>query len=502
MNTHPIDWAIFIFVFLCLCFAGFVCKRFVKGVSDFMVAGRNVRKYLALGTGLAEGICIVTIANFIQQGYLHGLSVIWLQTVDMLIVAFVFGHLGVVIVRYRDGGFITLPQYFESRYSRATRLLVGFVTATAGIMNFAIFPIVGSHFLTHFLGLTPHFTLVGIELSTIPVMMGILIVIALLFTNLGGMVSVVVTDYILSILLALGIFIMLFFALWNTGFSNLAVGLRENLGQAAFNPFYEGSYGVVFFIWLAMNVFFCYVAFSPTMQKVASTDSSDTARKMTMISSFFNKSRLMMMMVIGVCALVYWGQAIPEGVNVSQEQWSRMAGPIFLGSILPPIFMGIALSAMCAAFVSTMDSYMLSWGSVIVNDVICAIKKKPMTPKGHLFCLRAVIGAIAVFLFLFGVVYKPTESILEYIMLTGTMFTGIGIALIFGLYFKFGTSQGACAAVITTAVLPVTDLLCKRIFEGSYPLKSQHSGVAIIITAICIYVIVSFMTNLKERKAV
>ncbi|MFI4911503.1 MAG: sodium:solute symporter [Sedimentisphaeraceae bacterium JB056] len=498
MNTTLIDWIILVFVFAGLCFAGLMCRKKVKGVSDFMVAGRNVRKYLALGTGLVEGIGLVTIANFIQQGFLHGLSNIWLQTIDMLIVAIIFGHFGVVIVRFRLGGFITLPQYFEARYSRKTRLLVGFVTAVAGILNFAIFPIVGSQFLTHFLGLPATFPLLGMNMPTIPALMGIMLVLALLFTNLGGMISVVVTDYIQSILVACGIFIMLFFTFYTLGLTGLTEGLRENLGQAAFNPFYEGSYGIAFFVWVGLNVFFCYVAFSPTMQKVASTDSSETARKMTMISSFFNKSRLVMMMLIGIGALIYLGGQAPDDMNMNGEQWSRTAGPLFLGEILPPVFMGIVMSALCAAFVSTMDSYILSWASVIVNDVICAVKKKPMTPEGHLWCLRWVIAAIALFLFCFGVLYKPTESILEYIYLTGTMFTGIGIALVFGLYFKFGTTAGAMAAVLSSAVLPVVDLICKRVFEGSYTLGSQYSGLMIILFSMMIYIAVSLADKTKK----
>lgn len=495
MNTSIIDWGILVLVFAGLCFAGLICRKKVKGVSDFMVAGRHVRKYLALGTGLVEGIGLVTMANFIQQGFLHGLSNIWLQTIDMLIVAIIFGHFGVVIVRFRLGGFITLPQYFEARYSRKTRLLVGIVTAVAGIMNFAIFPIVGSHFLTHFLGLPATFSFTGIEIPTIPALMGFMLLLALLFTNLGGMISVVVTDYIQSILVAAGIFIMLVFTFMKVGLTGMTEGLRENLGPAAFNPFYEGSYGIVFFIWVGLNVFFCYVAFSPTMQKVASTNSSETARKMTMLSSFFNKSRLVMMMLIGIGALIFLGNEIPTGMGITQEQWSRTAGPLFLGTILPPVFMGIVMSALCAAFVSTMDSYILSWASVIVNDIICAFKKKPMTPENHLWSLRIVIGAIALFLFFFGVLYKPAESILEYIYLTGTMFTGIGIALVFGLYFKFGNTFGAMATIISSAVLPVLDLILKRVLIGKYTIGSQYSGLLIIFFSIAMYVVVSLISS-------
>jgi solute:Na+ symporter, SSS family len=116
-----------------------------------------------------------------------------------------------------------------------------------------------------------------------------------------------------------------------------------------------------------------------------------------------------------------------------------------------------------------------------------------MKPTSHLRALKMVIFSIAVFLFLFGIVYKPTETILEYIFITGTMFTGIGIAVVLGLYWKKGTAAGACTAVIVTGVLPILDLLLKRFWGDSYSLPTQYSGLITIIGALTGYIVVSMM---------
>ncbi len=62
MNIHLVDWIIFVIIFGGLLYSGFFCRKYIKGVSDFVVAGRNVRLYLGLSAGSAEGIGLITIA--------------------------------------------------------------------------------------------------------------------------------------------------------------------------------------------------------------------------------------------------------------------------------------------------------------------------------------------------------------------------------------------------------------------------------------------------------
>lgn len=484
LNIALIDWVLTGVILLIVVISGVACRKYMKGVSDFVVAGRGVRKYLALSTGLAESIGIITFARVIQQGFLHGPSYAWIDIVDMLIVAVVFGYFGVVVVKFRRGEFMTVAQYFEHRYGKNVRLIAGIATSAAGIMNFAVFPIVASHFLTYFLGVSLEIKIFGISFATIPTLMAFLIIIALLFTNLGGMIAVMVTGFIQSIILAIGMVVMLVFSYRYVGISNVVEGLRSNLGQAAFNPFVDGSYGPVFLLWVGLNTFFIYIAFSPTMQKVASTDNEKTAQVMTFVGAIFNKGRLIIMMLVGIAALIAMGANPPEDLAVNSEQWSRMAGPMFLGRILPPVANGIVLSCFLTAFLSTVAMYMLSWTSVIINDVVCVVKKSPMTSNVHIFSFRLTIILIAVFLFVFGVLYKPTESILEYIFLTGTMFTGIGIALVFGLYWKRASSAGALAAVICSGILPFLDLMLRRVPNLGYDFAPQYSGLATILIAL------------------
>lgn len=60
-----------------------------------------------------------------------------------------------------------------------------------------------------------------------------------------------------------------------------------------------------------------------------------------------------------------------------------MAMPLMLGRILPIGLIGLITAGMLAAFMSTHDSYLLCWSSVITQDVIAPFSEsygRPIVP--------------------------------------------------------------------------------------------------------------------------
>ena len=86
----------------------------------------------------------------------------------------------------------------------------------------------------------------------------------------------------------------------------------------------------------------------------------------------------------GICALVFVlqndalrelffpaGYPAPETLPDGVEPLNNLyAMPIFLGRVLPVGIIGIITAGMVAAFMSTHDSYLLCWSSVLTQDVI------------------------------------------------------------------------------------------------------------------------------------
>ena len=76
-----------------------------------------------------------------------------------------------------------------------------------------------------------------------------------------------------------------------------------------------------------------------------------------------------------------------DGQIVSDAELTMSAFPHFLGQILPAGIIGLVGAGMLAAFMSTHDSYLLCWASVIVEDVVAPIRNgRISTQKSSTSC--------------------------------------------------------------------------------------------------------------------
>jgi SSS family solute:Na+ symporter len=493
MNLRLIDWSIFVGFFILLIVIGAMCGRYVKAVADYVVAGRHMRKFLGLSTLTAESIGLISIAMACQEGFTKGFSYVWLGLVGSFTSIIAFGILGFVIVRYRNTKVMTIAQYFEMRYSKRVRVLAGFVIAMSGVLNMAVFPIVEANFLVQFVGFPATVTIWGITMPSVIPIMTFMIGITLFFTYVGGMVSILVTDFIQSIVIAFSIMLGSFFLVKGVGLDAIHNALQTNLGAAGYSPFAKGSYGIFWLMSACIGSILGFVSFSPNMQKIAATDTAKTAKQMTLISLIFMQGRVLLLLGWGMAALAVMGAIGPRGE--SPEMWSRIVTPAFIGTTLPSILKGILLAGFVAASISTNDAYFLCWSTTITNDLICTNMKRRLSPQAHIRLFRIVVACVALFIWSFGMIYKPTESILAFISLTGSMFQGVGIAVIGGMYWKRATAAGAFTAIASMCVIPTLDLLLRRIFEGTYTLYPGHVMFANICIATVLYVVVSLSTS-------
>ena len=491
-----IDWIIFGIILLTLGAVAVYFRKYVKDVSSFAIAGRKTRIWLGLSNQFSGGLGLVAIAYVGQQGFCHGAGYIWIALFNSMIGIILFGICGFGIERLRASKAMTSGQYLEMRYSRKLRLVVGLVCGVGGVINMAVFPVTGAKFLCWFLGWPGHFSLWGQELSTIAVMTAIMIGAAVFFAVVCGQVGVIVTDYLQSIIIMAGLCGLVYIIMTQVGITNIENAMHEQIGTGAFNPLKSGKYGWTWLLWVFAAAIWSPFCFGPVISKNASANNPKTVRVMTLISLIFGQGKNMIMLFLGLGALAVLGHSLPEGFD--QQTYNLAATPLYLGHITPPILGGILLSAFIAAFISTNDSYFLSWGVIWVNDFICPLLPFKLSTKQHLLLLRIVIVLIGVFLYFFGVLYKIEDSVLEFLLLTGTMWLGGGIAVVFGLYWKRACTYGAYAAVTATCILPVVHLVLQKTMPG-YEIPAKIAGVFTIITAVLLLVIISLFSKEKTK---
>ncbi|MFH1970523.1 MAG: hypothetical protein ABIJ53_09430, partial [Verrucomicrobiota bacterium] len=164
--------------------------------------------------------------------------------------------------------------------------------------------------------------------------------------------------------------------------------------------------------------------------------------------------------------------------------FSQMRVPMALSTMLPVGITGILCALMIFLMVSTDTTYMHSWGSIIVQDVILPFRRKPFTPRQQLLLLRLVIVGVAIFAFLFAFFFGQIDFILMFFTITGAIWlSGAGPCIVLGLYWKRGTAAGAFGALISGSSLAVGGILAQKYWAASiYPWLLNHGMVESVRT--------------------
>jgi Na+/proline symporter len=123
--------------------------------------------------------------------------------------------------------------------------------------------------------------------------------------------------------------------------------------------------------------------------------------------------------------------------------------PVFLSQVVPTGLLGIIAAGMIAAFMSTHDSYLLCWSSVLAQDVVAPWFRKGLSPAARLLLARIFIPAIGIFILVWGLWYPLGQDLWDYMAISGAVyFTGAIALLVFGLYWKRASKVGAYGALV------------------------------------------------------
>ena len=165
-----LDWTILLAMYVGIVATVVLTRRYMRGVTDYLAAGRSAGRYLlAISFGIA-GLGAITVVANLEMGYQAGFALSWWGLTMSLFQVFVMVS-GWVTYRFRRTRALTLAEFFERRYSRRFRIFAGSVAFGAGLINFGIFPAVGARFFINFCGLPGAFDLFGLAVPTYPLVM-------------------------------------------------------------------------------------------------------------------------------------------------------------------------------------------------------------------------------------------------------------------------------------------------------------------------------------------
>jgi SSS family solute:Na+ symporter len=177
---------------------------------------------------------------------------------------------------------------------------------------------------------------------------------------------------------------------------------------------------------------------------------------------------------------------------------NQLRVPVVLTAILPVGLMGAFAAVMIAAFISTHDTYLHSWGSIFIQDVVMPFRKTPFTKEQHLRVLRLSIFGVAVFIFLFSLLFQQSQYIALFFAITGAIFAGgSGSVLIGGLYWKRGTTGAAWSAMLIGSGIAVTGIVVHQIVDDFFINGQMFWGIA-MAASVAMYISVSLLGKRSE----
>ena len=547
-NFTTLDWVIVAVYLSASLLVGVFANKFIHTVKAYVVAGGGAGTALNVASQLGTGLGLVTLMYASIDAFTRGFSYTILPLIAVIVGA-ITGATGIVIYRLREMNLLTIPEFFGSRYGRRVRILSGSLCAVAGIVNMGLFPKMGAVFITYVTGFGA-----DVEDTTVivNVITSVLIVLVLVYTVLGGMVSVIITDYVQFLVLGIGMAIGIYFCLTSPelGWDRMVDTIAEERGATMFNPIAEtvsvppanvdantlsqipeevlkpvldasgspeaqslSAYGWLWICYMFLVMFFAGLCWAPEASR-ALTAKDPTGSNRTVLWSvpgLFARLAIPTLWGIAAFTLIASNDELRNFFFPTNALYGMQgpvnepaaAMPLVLGKVIPAGLLGILVAGLMAAFMSTHDSYFLCWASVISRDVISPMRGDRLNDREEIFIMRVSVVLIGLFLLVWGVWYELPDSVWSYMAVSGTIYlSGAGVTILGGCYWKHSSTAGAYAGLLT-GTLAIAGLFLNHINPQLKSLGIDHEikieEVGLFTFAACAIMFVVFSLLIPDR---
>ena len=456
---QTVDWLILAVSIVALIIACAWVGRLMTGVSGYLVADRCAGRYLlTLSEGVA-GLGAITIVGTFEVFYNAGFVSVWwgyfLAPLGLFIALS-----GFVIYRYRQTRAMTMAEFVEMRYGRRFRVFFGVTTFLSGVINYGIFPAVTVRCFMQFCGLPDTVALGGFDLPLFPALMALELALALGLVWLGGQITILVSDYLQAVFCLVVFLALMLFVLWWMPWADLMAGLSTAPeGKSLIHPFRAGETADF------------------TSGYNASARSPHEARMAGILANWRALGQNLALLLMPLCIYaVLHNPAYADQAARIQELLAGIADPAVraqmtvpagLSVILPAGFVGLLATVLVAAAISTDNTYLHSWGSIFVQDVLLPLRRKPLAPAQHVRWLRGASLGVALFAFAFSLLFPLKDYVFMFMDVTGAIFLGgAGSVIIGGLYWRRGSTSAAWTAMLVGGVLSGGGIALQQAWPG------------------------------------
>lgn len=458
-------WVLFGVYLILILSLGYVGYRRTSGLADFYVARRSLSTLAAAGTFAGTFTSAITFVGWIGFGWKFGASIFPIYLLPSLVGFCLMALVAGKINRLgHQRNIYTISDFYGGRYeSRGLQGLTSLLILFAYIF-YLVIQLVGTGVVFE--------VLLGVPYTTGVLLLGCVYT---LYTLLGGMKSVYITDMLQATLFIIGGFLTFFFVLSKVGglggmASSLAASSASHLSLTA-----GGAFKPIYIIGLVVNVSLVCLVHPMYLSRMMASKNAHAARGM------FGIGGLALTLFYIAVAFVALGAAVLVKDLANMDQ----AFPTLVMTQIPTAVGAFILTCLAAAVMSTTDSILLIVGTMTANDLYSKFVNPKASEKTLMGVARYAILAFSA-ISIYMAIARPAYIYLIYnffIVLATAPFVAI---MVLGLYWKRATKAGAWMGCLTGAVSGVV----------LQAIKIPFSPVLVAVPlSIVVMVIVSYLTR-------
>ncbi len=455
MNASPIDAAIIaVYLVGITAFGIWVGYRRHASTEQYFLASHSLNWFTVGAAVFTSNISTIHLVGLAAGGAHDGMVIgnfEWMACFTLILLALIFTPF------YIKSGVKTLPQFMERRYCPAARTFLAFIGLLGALLiHIGISLFAAAKVFESFLGVPMIWTIIVLSIFTV------------IYTVLGGLKAVVMTENVQVCLLLGGaalVTVLGLRALPAVGVHDIATFRATAFpGQLhMLQPIVDAKGHLNGFSWLAVLLgypilgIWYWCADQTHVQRVLAAHSVIDGQNGALFAGFLKITPVFLMVLPGVIGYVLWQKGAIHLENVAGKDtpdYNTML-PVLVNYLVPVGLRGLIAASMAAALMSCMAAALNSCATLISMDIVKRIRPGTGDQKTVLIG-RVSTGVIMVLAMLWSAAGDQFGTIFEAInKIPMTFAPAVTTVFVLGVLWKRGTRQAAMTTLYLGSVIGI-----------------------------------------------
>ncbi len=433
---HPLNTAVIIAFFVGMAAMGFYFMRRNKNSDDYFRGGGRLPWWAVSMSIFATMVSSITFISIPAMSYLSDCRY-FIIMIGIIALTPIVTHFYLPL--FRRMNLTSAYEYLEKRFNLGCRL---FASAA-----FTLFMIARTAVVTYL----PAIAISAVIDMDVNIAIIVVTVITILYCTVGGIEAVIWSDFIQSVILIVGTFVIFALMIFGTdgGFTGfLKIGMEADKFRV-FDfalDWTKPVFWVVLVGGLVANLA-SYTSDQCVVQRYMTTADEKGAAKSILTNGIISFVNSFVFFMLGVALYAYYASN-PSCLDVTMPKNDSVL-PIFIANDLPPGIAGLILAALAAATMSTLSSNLNSAATAVTTDfyarLVPGASEKGKMRCGQIFTvLTGVLGGTFALVLANQNIYSIYDQFQRFL---GVLTGGLGCLFLMGVFMKHVNGKGALAGL-------------------------------------------------------